>query len=79
MLQRVIKRRKGVKTLAMRSADAAHALGISERYLAELTKVGIIPHVRIGRAVLYPVGPLEKWLADNATSGRKMGGIGVDE
>ena len=50
--------------LALRRAEAARALGISERLLWSLTVGGEVPHRRIrGRVVLYPVDELRKWLA----------------
>jgi excisionase family DNA binding protein len=52
--------------MALRAKDAAKALAISERTLWSLTNRGLIPHVRIGRAVLYPVGSLRQWLAAQA-------------
>jgi len=55
------------KPIAMRPKEAAKALGIGERLLWERTNRGEIPHVRIGRAVVYPVAELERWLAEQAT------------
>ena len=52
--------------LALRPADAARALGIGVRKLWELTNRGLVPHVRLGRAVVYPISELEKWLASQA-------------
>jgi hypothetical protein len=46
----------------MRPAVAARALGISPRALWTLTKAGIVPHVRLGRCVVYPTPALVKWL-----------------
>jgi excisionase family DNA binding protein len=52
--------------LAMRPREAAVALGISERLLWEWTNRGEIPHVRIGKAILYPVDVLRRWLDEHA-------------
>lgn len=57
-------------TLAVRATAAAQMLGISERLLASKTKHGDIPHVRVGRAVVYPVDGLREWLASNSHAGR---------
>lgn len=38
-------------------------LGISERLLWTWTNAGVIPHVRIGTRVLYPVDQLREWLS----------------
>lgn len=52
--------------LALRRKEAARALGIGERKLWEMTADGTseIPHVRLGKAVLYPLDELRRWLAD---------------
>ncbi len=52
--------------LAMRPRKAAKALGISERLLWEHTERGAIPHIRLGKAVLYPVASLRRWLNHRA-------------
>lgn len=52
----------GPLTLALRPREAAAALGISERLLWTMTKAGEVPHVRFGRAIVYPVAKLEEWL-----------------
>jgi len=56
--------------LALRARDAAKCLGISARKLWSLTNAGKIPHVRIGRAITYPVAALEKWLSTSAKGGK---------
>lgn len=52
--------------LAMRPREAAKALGISERLLWEWTDRGIVPHVRLGKRIVYPVDVLRKWLQEQA-------------
>lgn len=61
--------RKGegvIQPLAVRAAQAARILGIGERLLWSLTNQGEIPHVRIGRAIVYPVDALRDWLRERA-------------
>lgn len=53
--------------LGLRPREAAKAIGISERSLWTLTKAGRVPHLRIGRSLIYPLEQLRKWLADQAT------------
>ena len=53
--------------LALRPKEAAKALGIGERLLWSKTNSGEIPHVRIGRAVVYPIHTLREWLANNTS------------
>ena len=55
--------------LAMRPREAAKALGISERLLWEWTNRGIVPHIRLGKAILYPVDSLREWLKHEAKQG----------
>lgn len=54
--------------LALRPKDAAWALSIGERKLWELTadQTSGIPHVRFGKAIVYPVRELADWLAEQA-------------
>ncbi|MFG0326020.1 MAG: helix-turn-helix domain-containing protein [Phycisphaerales bacterium JB037] len=61
------------KPIAMRPKEAAKALGICERLLWERTNRGEIPHVRIGRAVVYPVAELERWLAEQSSRSTRGG------
>jgi excisionase family DNA binding protein len=49
-------------TLAMRPREAAKAIGVSERTLWTWTHNNEIPHVRMGKAILYPVDALRRWL-----------------
>ena len=55
--------------LALRPREAAKALSISQRLLWTITSRGQIPHVRVGRAVLYPVVELKRWLSEQTGSG----------
>ena len=55
--------------LALRPKEAARALGIGERLLWSLTHEGVIPHLRLGQAIVYPVAELERWLAERAGKG----------
>lgn len=58
--------------LALRPKEAAKALGISERKLWSMTNCGEIPHVRAGRAVLYPLHELRAWLAARVKGGEQQ-------
>lgn len=57
--------------LALRPKEAARALSIGERLLWSKTNSGEIPHVRIGRAIVYPVDQLREYLAEGAKGGRR--------
>jgi len=56
--------------LALRPREAARARGIGVRKLWELTNRGLLPHVKVGRCVVYPVDLLREWLAQQAKGGR---------
>jgi len=53
--------------LAVRPVEAAKALGIGQRKLWELTKAGVIPHIKLGTCTLYPVDELRAWLRASTT------------
>ncbi len=55
--------------IAVRAEEAARMLSISVRKLREMTPE--LPHVRVGRCVLYPVAGLTDWLSRMARAGRK--------
>lgn len=63
--------RDATPRLALRPKDAAAALGIGGRLLWSWTNQKRIPHVRIGKAVLYPLAELERWLAEQAAKGAR--------
>jgi hypothetical protein len=48
--------------VALRPAEAARALGVSERKLREL--LPRLPHVRLDGIVVLPVDQLRRWLAE---------------
>jgi len=52
--------------IALRPREAAKALSISERQLWTLTKRGAIPHLRLGRCIVYPIDSLRAWLRHQA-------------
>jgi hypothetical protein len=57
--------------LSVRPKQAARMLGLSERKLWEITadQASGIPHLKLGRATLYPVDLLRDWLAAQAGKG----------
>jgi len=61
---------RGPMPLALHADDAARAIGISPRKLWELTNRRMIPHLRIGRRLLYPIAELQGWLAEQAAKGK---------
>ena len=61
-----VKPKAETPCLSMRPREAALALGISERLLAEWTRRGLVPHIKIGGVILYPVTTLRQWLQQQA-------------
>jgi excisionase family DNA binding protein len=57
--------------IALRPAEAARALGVSERTLRRMLPE--LPHVRRAGAVLLPLEPLRRWLEEQARAqGRQV-------
>ena len=52
--------------LALTVAEAAAAVGVSERHLRSM--IHEIPHLHIGKRVVIPVGLLEEWLRKRAVA-----------
>ncbi len=52
-----------VDSLTLSAAQAAKALGICRTTLHKLTVGGEIPHLRIGRRLLYRPEALRQWVA----------------
>jgi excisionase family DNA binding protein len=53
----------GIPKINLNRREAATALGISPRKLDEMVanRNSGIPHLRLGRKVLFPVTPLQAW------------------
>ncbi|MEO6708566.1 MAG: helix-turn-helix domain-containing protein [Planctomycetota bacterium] len=59
----------GVEPLLLRPGEAAKLLAISPRKLWELTNMGEVPVIRIGRSLRYPREALRAWVS-NRQGGR---------
>jgi excisionase family DNA binding protein len=57
--------------LLWNARQAAKALGISDRTLFTLTKSGDVPHIRIGRRIMYPRTSLVEWI-EQRSAGRNL-------
>jgi len=51
--------------LLLSPREAARALGISERTLAQRTAEGVFPIVKIGRLTRYDIEVLRQWIKDH--------------
>lgn len=63
--------------LALSLAEAARALGVSERHVREI--LPDLPHVHLGRRVVIPVDALREWLRERARRERSRADLAVDE
>ena len=52
--------------LALKPREAARALGVGERLLWSWTNQGLVPHLKMGKRILYPVLELQRWLSEQA-------------
>lgn len=41
--------------------------GLSVRHLHDLTRTGTIPHIRVGRVIVYDLFAIDAWMAARAT------------
>jgi len=65
--------------LLLHVREAARLLGIGTTLAYELVGRGVLPHIRLGRAVRVPRAALEAWIAANtrgapATDGKQSPG-----
>ena len=60
-----------VQPLALRSRDAARALGVSENFLLGLAQRREVRHVMIGDAPLFPIEFLREWLIGQAVPAKQ--------
>ncbi|MEX2214983.1 MAG: helix-turn-helix domain-containing protein [Phycisphaeraceae bacterium] len=61
---------EGDNRLVLSRKEAAEALRISERKLWSMTASGDIPHLKVGRRVVYPKLQLMQWIADRVRKAR---------
>lgn len=54
-----------VSPLVLTEEEAARALKISVRKLADMRRRGEVPFMRLGGRVVYPITYLETWISEN--------------
>jgi len=64
-----VKPEAPIEPLSYRLAEAAAAIGVSERTLWSWAKTGDVPCVRIGKCLLFPVRELQDWLSAKTQKG----------
>ena len=50
------------------AVEVAKATGLSLSMVRKLTRTGAIPHIRVGRRILYPISALNDWMFSIITS-----------
>lgn len=51
----------------VRITAVAGYTGLSVRHLHDLTRTGTIPHIRVGRVIVYDLFAIDAWMAAQAT------------
>lgn len=51
------------------AVKVADRTGLSLSTIRKLTRSGEIPHIRVGRRILYPAEALAEWLSENTIGG----------
>lgn len=55
--------------LCLSAAEVSEQTGISISLVRKLTRSGEIPHIRVGRRILYPAEALAEWLTQKTVGG----------
>ena len=55
--------------LCLSTAEVSEQTGISISLVRKLTRSGEIPHIRVGRRILYPAEALAEWLTQQTVGG----------
>lgn len=53
------------KKLCLTAVELSEMTGLSLSMVRKLTRCGEVPHIRIGRRILYPVEVINNWLTEN--------------
>lgn len=51
--------------LCLNASEVSDSTDLSLSMVRKLTRSGEIPHIRVGRRILYPVNEIESWLKQN--------------
>ena len=55
--------------LCLSAAEVSKQTGISISLIRKLTRCSEMPHIRVGRRILYPVAEIEHWLKSRTIGG----------
>jgi excisionase family DNA binding protein len=66
--------RPAIERLAYTAAEVAVMLGVSERHVYESCKRGELPHLKIGRRIVFPHRRFDEWfgLGDQSNDGSAL-------
>ncbi len=60
------------------ASEIAGITGLSISTIRKLTRKGVLPHVKVGRRIVYPVDAIHEWLLSNtigSAAPEKEGGL----
>lgn len=63
--------------LCLCATEVADQTGLSISLIRKLTRSGEIPHIQVGRRILYPAEALAEWLTLNTVGGNAPDKDGV--
>jgi excisionase family DNA binding protein len=56
--------------ITVSASEAAELLGVSRSHVYQLIRLGILPHLRLGRRIIVPRAELEAWVRGETGGGR---------
>lgn len=59
--------------LCLNAVEVSEMTGLSLSIIRKLTNHGEIPHIKIGKRILYPVEVINNWLTENTVFRGKEG------
>lgn len=54
-----------ISKLCLSAVEISEKTGLSISMIRKLTRSSEIPHIRVGRRILYPANEIENWLKQN--------------
>jgi excisionase family DNA binding protein len=57
---------EGRRRLCYSTEQLADLLGLSENSLLDYVHQGLVPHLRLGRRLLFPIAAIDEWLLRGA-------------
>lgn len=61
------------------AVKVADRTGLSLSTIRKLTRCGEIPHIRVGRRILYPAEALAEWLSEKTIGGTTIKKDGAED